>query len=120
MTTDPRSTKIRERKRSPFRVRWGALVAQVALGIVLALMAQWALTILTDPPAPVPTPTSLPACETEDSTGCYWDAQTMGNGRGQDVVTLEPEPEVNEDHGGLPACTDAIADAGGMCWGEPR
>lgn len=23
------------------------------------------------------------------------------------------------DHGGLPQCTDEIADAGGMCWGEP-
>lgn len=29
----------------------------------------------------------LPPCPTEDSTGCYWDAQTRGNGRGQDVVT---------------------------------
>jgi hypothetical protein len=26
---------------------------------------------------------------------------------------------VNDDHGGLPRCTDAIADAGGVCWGEP-
>ena len=23
------------------------------------------------------------------------------------------------DHGGLPHCTDAIANAGGQCWGEP-
>jgi hypothetical protein len=29
----------------------------------------------------------LPPCPTEDSTGCYWDAQTMGNGRGRDEVT---------------------------------
>ena len=32
---------------------------------------------------------TLPPCATEDETGCYWDAQTMGNGRGHDVVTLE-------------------------------
>lgn len=29
----------------------------------------------------------LPPCPTEDSDHCYWDAATMGNGRGQDVVT---------------------------------
>lgn len=26
----------------------------------------------------------------------------------------------NDLHGGAPRCTDAIADAGGICWGEPR
>jgi hypothetical protein len=31
---------------------------------------------------------------------------------------LVPELEVNE-HGSAPRCTDAIADAGGVCWGEP-
>lgn len=29
----------------------------------------------------------LGPCKSEDSTHCYWDAQTMGNGRGHDVVT---------------------------------
>lgn len=28
----------------------------------------------------------LPACASEDSEHCYWDADTMGNGRGHDVV----------------------------------
>lgn len=28
----------------------------------------------------------LPPCETEDSTECFWDAQTMGNGVGQSFV----------------------------------
>lgn len=27
-------------------------------------------------------------CPTEDSIGCYWDADTMGNGQGNDVITL--------------------------------
>jgi hypothetical protein len=25
---------------------------------------------------------SLPPCAAEDSTNCYWDARTMGNGQG--------------------------------------
>lgn len=29
----------------------------------------------------------LPACEQEDDRGCYWDAETQGNGKGKDVVT---------------------------------
>lgn len=29
----------------------------------------------------------LPPCPTEDSDGCYWDGDTMGNGRGSDMVT---------------------------------
>lgn len=28
----------------------------------------------------------LPACVEEDSVGCYWDAEVMGNGLGSDVV----------------------------------
>lgn len=30
---------------------------------------------------------TLPACASEDATGCYWDADTMGNGHGHDVVS---------------------------------
>lgn len=30
---------------------------------------------------------ALYPCATEDSTHCYWDGETMGNGTGQDVVT---------------------------------
>lgn len=36
-------------------------------------------------------PSGLPPCQVEDETGCYWDAQTMGNGRGTDSVVLEGE-----------------------------
>lgn len=31
----------------------------------------------------------LPPCATEDSTQCYWDAQTMGNGRGRSFIALD-------------------------------
>lgn len=30
---------------------------------------------------------ALPACQTEDSTHCYWDASEQGNGTGTDFVT---------------------------------
>jgi hypothetical protein len=33
----------------------------------------------------------LPPCPTEDSDNCYWDAQTMGNGEGTDVVVISTE-----------------------------
>lgn len=32
---------------------------------------------------------SLPACETEASSNCYWDAQTRGNGEGQSFIDIE-------------------------------
>lgn len=67
----------------------------------------------------------LPPCASEDIEGapdCYWDASVQGNGTGDSFVWLdgfviydepatEPVPEV------IPACTDAIADAGGVCQG---
>lgn len=37
------------------------------------------------------TPNSLPPCATEDSDNCYWDAQTQGNGVGQDSVVITGE-----------------------------
>lgn len=40
-------------------------------------------------PVPVPAPNSLPPCSYEDGSGqtaCYWDADTQGNGKGQDVA----------------------------------
>lgn len=52
-------------------------------GVALALV----LTACSAPPAHTPTLPPLPAsatpCPTEDSVGCYWDADTMGNGTGR-------------------------------------
>ena len=30
----------------------------------------------------------FPACPTEDSTGCVWDAQTHGNGEGRTFLAI--------------------------------
>lgn len=34
---------------------------------------------------------SLPACATEDSTNCYWNAAANGNGQGQDFINIDGE-----------------------------
>lgn len=45
-------------------------------------------------------------------------ALALGFGAGVAVsTTIHDNTALN--HGGLPRCTDAIADAGGACWGEP-
>lgn len=33
----------------------------------------------------------LPACGSEDSTGCYWDATTHGNGTGTSFVAISDD-----------------------------
>lgn len=30
----------------------------------------------------------FPSCQTEDSTGCYWDASAQGNGQGTSFVAI--------------------------------
>lgn len=61
-----------------------------------------------------PVPGELPACATEDSADCFWDATVHGNGEGRSFVDRDGHVTY------VPACTDAIADAGGICHGEPR
>jgi hypothetical protein len=48
-------------------------------------MLCWGIVIATDGPD------GLQPCPTEDSVNCYWDADTMGNGLGNDFVTLGGE-----------------------------
>lgn len=56
----------------------------------------------------------LPACATEDSTNCYWDAAVNGNGEGASFIDRDGVVTY------VPECTDAIADARGICYGEPK
>ena len=30
----------------------------------------------------------IPPCATEDSDNCYWNAETMGNGKGQSFIVI--------------------------------
>lgn len=66
------------------RVNWAAIWT-VVLGTLLGFVIGSAITFSIM--APALTVPSLPPCVTEDSTGCYWDGETMGNGTGRDVVT---------------------------------
>lgn len=39
-------------------------------------------------PSPVQGGVSFPACATEDSTNCFWNADTMGNGTGNSFIDI--------------------------------
>lgn len=58
----------------------------VALAAGLGLITGTAVATAVYMAQPVPEPTT-PACATEDSTGCYWDAATQGNGQGESFYT---------------------------------
>lgn len=57
----------------------------------------------------------LDACPTEDSTNCYWDATTQGNGTGQSFIDLNGTAytlDVPEDHYILEAYSNAASPTG--------
>lgn len=41
--------------------------------------------------------TGVPACVTEDSTDCFWNAKLHGNGQGQSFINIEGESYFLED-----------------------
>lgn len=101
----PAIPELRRAVHPRLRVNWAAVITCIGallVGFVIGCSVVFSIM------APALTVPGLPPCVTEDSTGCYWDAETMGNGQGVDVVDL-----------GVPACTNEIADAGGICHGEP-
>ncbi len=63
--------------------RRAGLWAVVAAVVTFALPATYAFGY-----ASAPVVASLPACESDDSTDCYWDARTRGNGEGRSFVDL--------------------------------
>jgi len=75
------------------------IVALVTAGIAAVTLSAAFTVIVTPHPVSVPRCTDaiadaggtchgepLPACPTEDSDDCYWDAATMGNGSGRSFV----------------------------------
>lgn len=78
-----------------------ALAATFAAGVAITLTFAFCDVPPTDSPTPDPSPTStllptqseyptyqLPACLTEDSDNCYWDAAVRGNHQGDSFITL--------------------------------
>ena len=76
MTTNTRRTRIR-----PTAL---AVAFAASLGLITGVTLSTAITSTAASHAPVPT---IPACATEDSTSCYWDATTQGNGQGESFYT---------------------------------
>ncbi|WNT44312.1 membrane protein [Microbacterium phage CandC] len=69
---------------------WGGLVTYlgfVAVAVVLIIGA-FIGSAITEPS---PNPPALPACATEDSDNCWWDATKQGNGAGLSFVVIEGE-----------------------------
>jgi hypothetical protein len=97
---------------------WRIIMTENSRGVLVAAAVVMALAVLVIAFGFIPHPSSslnLPPCATEDSHDCHWDAAHQGNGLGRSFTDL---------HGvryySVPACTDALADAGAVCWGEPR
>lgn len=53
--------------------------------VVFAVVVAFAVAVMVAVSAFVSV-ASLPPCATEDSTACYWNAETMGNGRGDSFI----------------------------------
>lgn len=78
MTTAPRT-----------RIRPTGLAVALAAGVGLIVGVGAATAVYMAPgvaisPAPEP---RTPSCATEDSTACFWDAATQGNGQGESFYT---------------------------------
>jgi hypothetical protein len=82
-------------KRITLTLAAGALAVGIAAGFAGAL----SLAVHADPYGDTPRCTDLiadqggichgeplPPCPTEDSSDCYWDAATMGNGQGRSFI----------------------------------
>lgn len=63
-------------------------LAKLGAALLAVVMIVGALMIPNPSPPPPQTP-YLPACPTEDSDNCYWDAQHRSNGKGRSFVTWQ-------------------------------
>lgn len=69
---------------------WGPLVTFTS-AVTLMLTGVIGAGIGTSVVDTSPNPPALPACETEDSDNCWWDATEHGNGEGLSFVVIEGE-----------------------------
>lgn len=101
------------------RLKWGRITGMAVLCAGAAFTATIMLNAAADQTPP--TPTGLPACVNEDQAqpDCYWDASERGNGTGIDFAVVDGFVYRDPSNGTVPYCTPAIADRGGICWGEP-
>lgn len=74
-------------KRKTKLVRWKANVAAVILVAACIFGLVWMMIAMEDRDLTQ----GLPACPTEDSDNCYWDAQTMGDGHGDSFTVIDGE-----------------------------
>lgn len=110
---------MRETYRGPIRrkpIDWPLMLAAFVCAVLAFTLVVIGGQIAGD--IPPQNGAGYPPCQTEDSTGCHWDADTRGNGQGRSFV-VDDTGVVTYDDGEVayPACTDQIAEAGGMCEG---
>ena len=70
--------------RKVFRVRWDQVGSLLVTLLCLGLFMAWFMLLIE--PAPE---RAMPACATEDSDNCFWDAETMGNGEGRSFIVVD-------------------------------
>lgn len=83
-----RTTNPIQQPKTRFTFRWPEVAAFTAICAVVvagtAVITNTALGASTSPSNAV-----TPACASEDSTGCFWNAETQGNGTGESFYVDE-------------------------------
>jgi hypothetical protein len=69
-------------------MRWRDVILTLVTALAWLLLMYWFLWLWGGPEAVAPPESTLPACVTEDSDNCFWDAREQGNGAGLSFVTL--------------------------------
>ena len=66
------------------KIRWDNITLMIMVGGMFGGLAIWGISLYSNQQEHM-----LPPCASEDSTNCYWDAQTQGNGLGHDSVVID-------------------------------
>lgn len=64
-------------------------IQEVAFVAIVVAIAAGAIIGLNQPESAFRAPSELPACLTEDSDNCYWDAPNTGNGEGKSFYIID-------------------------------